>query len=74
VNSAGLRKPVAEIYPSLDLLKACRRRGVPATMGSDAHSPAEVGEGLDLARELLLEAGYASVVCFRKRVPREVAL
>lgn len=74
VNSAGLRKPVAEIYPSLDLLKACRRRGVPATMGSDAHSPAEVGEGLDLARALLLEAGYTSVVCFRKRVAREVAL
>lgn len=74
VNTAGLRKPVGEIYPSLEMLKACRRRGVQATMGSDAHSPAEVGEGLGLARELLLSAGYDSVVCFRKRVAREVPL
>jgi histidinol-phosphatase (PHP family) len=74
VNTGGLRKPIHEIYPALDLLKACRRRGVPATMGSDAHAPGEVGEGLDLARELLLEAGYDSVVCFRKRVPTEVRL
>lgn len=74
VNSAGLRKPVAEIYPSLDLLRACHRRGVPATMGSDAHAPSEVGEGLELARDLLLEAGYRSVVCFRNRMAEEVEL
>ena len=74
VNSAGLRKPVGEIYPSLELLSACRRHGVPATMGSDAHSPGEVGEGLPAARELLERAGYASVLVFRGRVPEEVAL
>ena len=74
VNTGGLRKPVAEIYPALDLLKACRRLDVPATMGSDAHAPEEVGHGLDLARELLREAGYDSVVCFRKRDAQEVAL
>lgn len=74
VNSAGLRKPVREIYPSLELLSACRRRGVPATTGSDAHSPGEVGEGLPAARELLLEAGYSSVLVFRNRIPEEVAL
>jgi histidinol-phosphatase (PHP family) len=74
VNSAGLRKPVAEIYPALEMLRACRRRGVQATMGSDAHAPSEVGEGLDAARELLLAAGYESVVYFRSRTPQEVAL
>jgi len=74
VNTAGLRKPCREIYPSLDLLKACHRRGVPATTGSDSHAPSEVGQGFDLARELLREAGYDSVVCFRKRVAEEVAL
>jgi histidinol-phosphatase (PHP family) len=74
VNAGGLRKPVGEIYPALDLLKACRRQGVRATMGSDAHAPGEVGAGLDLARRLLLEAGYDSVVCFRRRVAQEVGL
>lgn len=74
VNTAGLRKPVGEIYPALGLLQACRRRGVPATTGSDAHGPGEVGQGLGLARALLVEAGYDSVVCFHKRVAEEVGL
>ena len=74
VNAAGLRKPVGEIYPALAMLRECRRRGVPATMGSDAHAPSEVGSGLVRAREWLLEAGYRSVVVFRGRVPEEVSL
>lgn len=74
VNTAGLRKPCAEIYPSLDLLRRCREAGVPATVGSDAHSPGEVGAGWNAARGLLLAAGYASLVVFRSRVAEEVAL
>lgn len=74
VNAAGLRKPVAEIYPSLEFLRACRRRGVPATTGSDAHRADEVGLGLGAAADLLREAGYSSVVVFRSRVAEEVAL
>jgi histidinol-phosphatase (PHP family) len=74
VNTAGLRKPVGEIYPSLRMLQACRRHGVPATTGSDAHAPGEVGAGLGSGRELLRAAGYDSLVVFRKRVAEEVAL
>jgi histidinol-phosphatase (PHP family) len=74
VNAAGLRKPVGEIYPSLGFLKACRSRGVPATTGSDAHRPDDVGSGLVAARILLEAAGYSSLVVFRARVPEEVAL
>ena len=74
VNTGGLRKPVGEIYPALRLLEACRRRGVPATFGSDAHAPGEVAYGTAPARALLLEAGYSSLVVFRGRVPFEVAL
>ncbi len=74
VNTGGLRKPAREIYPSLPLLAACQRRGVPATMGSDAHDPLEVGAGLAQARELLVEAGYRSLVLFRSRRAEEVPL
>lgn len=74
VNTAGLRKPVGEIYPALGLLRACRRRGVPATLGSDAHSPGEVGAGFSEATRLLAEAGYDSLVVFRDRVAFEVGL
>jgi histidinol-phosphatase (PHP family) len=74
VNTGGLRKPCAEAYPSLDFLRACRRWGVPATVGSDAHQPSEVGYGFATARELLIEAGYSSAVVFRGRRAEEVAL
>jgi histidinol-phosphatase (PHP family) len=74
VNTAGLRKPVHEIYPSPALLAACLRRGVPATMGSDAHAAGEVGAGLREARELLRAVGYRSLVVFRSRRAEEVAL
>lgn len=74
VSTGGLRKPVGEIYPALGLLKACRRRGVPATTGSDAHAPGEVGYAFDRARTLLREAGYDSLVVYRNRVAEEVAL
>jgi histidinol-phosphatase (PHP family) len=74
VNTAGLRKPCAELYPARPFLKACRRAGVPATMGSDAHRPEEVGAGLPEAREALLAAGYESVVFFREREVHERGL
>ncbi len=74
VSSAGLRKPVSEIYPGLELLKAFRRAGVPATTSSDAHRPEEVGVGLDAVRAALAEAGYDHVVYFEAREMREVAL
>jgi histidinol-phosphatase (PHP family) len=74
VNTGGLRKPCAEAYPSLEFLRVCRKWGVPATIGSDSHAPGEVGFGFAAARELLLEAGYESVVVFRRRMAEEVAL
>jgi histidinol-phosphatase (PHP family) len=74
VNTGGLRKPCAEAYPSLEFLKTCRRWGVAATVGSDAHAPREVAYSFPTARELLVEAGYRSVVVFRGRRAEEVAL
>lgn len=67
VNTAGLRWPANEIYPSLDFLKACCKYNVPATMGSDAHSPEQVGYGRNKACALLVEAGYREVATFQNR-------
>ena len=61
VSTAGLRKPVRELYPSPGLLRAFAEAGVPATLGSDAHTPSEVGFGFDQACEALRAAGYAAV-------------
>jgi len=74
VNTAGLRKPCAEIYPGQDLLIELSGAGVPATIGSDAHRPAEVGAGAAEAVAALKGAGYRSVVVFRDRRPEEVGI
>ncbi len=67
VSTAGLRKPVGEIYPGPDLLAECARQGVPATMASDSHSPSEVARDLDKAVAALRAAGYDSFVRFDRR-------
>lgn len=61
VSTAGLRKPVHEMYPSPSMLQAFAAAGVEATVGSDAHSPAEVGYRLDEALRACARAGYERV-------------
>ncbi|MBO8128602.1 MAG: histidinol-phosphatase HisJ family protein [Peptococcaceae bacterium] len=67
INTAGLRKPVQEIYPSLEFLTICRSHGIPVTVGSDAHSPEEVGADFGRAAALVREAGYRQIVTFSRR-------
>src|SRR5579859_1352264 len=67
INSAGLLKPVGEIYPHVDLLRALHAAGVPVTLGSDAHQPHLVGHAFDQSLRLLREVGYERVVCFAGR-------
>lgn len=62
VSTAGLRKPVAELYPGPSLLRAFREAGVGATVGSDAHDPAEVGYEIPAAYAALRAAGYESAL------------
>jgi histidinol-phosphatase (PHP family) len=61
VSSAGLRKPVGEIYPGPELLSAFRAAGVEATAASDAHAPDEIGLGIEDSYAALHEAGYRQV-------------
>ncbi len=67
VSSAGLRKPVGELYPSQALLERLHDRGVPITLGSDAHQPDEVALDFDRAVRAAQLAGYREVARFTKR-------
>lgn len=67
VSTAGLRKPVGELYPAADLLRACFEAGVPATLSSDAHQPHEVGADYERALALLREVGYTEFAVFEQR-------
>jgi histidinol-phosphatase (PHP family) len=67
INTSGLRKPVAEIYPSPELLRRARALDIPITFGSDAHAPYEVGHEFGQAVELAVKAGYQAYVTFDRR-------
>lgn len=61
VSTAGLRKPVSELYPGPDLLRAFALAGVGVTVGSDAHAPDEVGFSIQTAYDAAAVAGYTEV-------------
>ena len=74
INTAGLRKPVREIYPSPLLLEVARDREIPVCFGSDAHSPEDVGYAFDKAIELAEQAGYTHCLRFHRREKKLVPL
>lgn len=74
VSTAGLRKPVREIYPSEPFLRLLREHGVPITLASDAHCPEDVGRDLTAAVELARRCGYDRVLRFVGRKREELPL
>ena len=67
INTAGWHKPCEEAYPTVDLLRRCRERGIPTLISSDAHTTTHVTRDFDRATEWLAAAGYDEVARFRNR-------
>jgi histidinol-phosphatase (PHP family) len=74
INTAGLRKTCAEIYPSREFLRLAFDRGVPITFGSDAHAPEEVGMNFREALRLARSVGYREASHFEGRRREAVPL
>jgi histidinol-phosphatase (PHP family) len=70
VSTAGLRKPVAEIYPSPELLEMLLAAGKPFSLSSDAHVPEDLGFAYDRAVEMLRAAGVGELAVFERRERR----
>ena len=52
ISTAGLRKPVGELYPAPAFAEMCVEAGAPFALSSDAHLPEQVGFGYDRARRV----------------------
>ncbi|HEY2714959.1 MAG TPA: histidinol-phosphatase [Solirubrobacterales bacterium] len=74
LSTAGLRKPVGELYPAPELARLCAEAGVPFALSSDAHLPEQVGFGYDRALELLEQLGVGEICVFEGRERRLVPL
>jgi histidinol-phosphatase (PHP family) len=70
VSTAGLRKPVGEIYPSVQFLEMVLDAGNPVALSSDAHVPDQLGFGYEQALELLGGLGVTELAVFDRRERR----
>ena len=70
ISTAGLHKPVGELYPDPAMLAG----RPPITLASDAHVPANVGRDFDRALEHARAAGYETVTVFDRRRGRQEPL
>jgi histidinol-phosphatase (PHP family) len=67
LSTAGLRKPVGELYPAPAFAELCVEAGAPFALSSDAHLPDQVGYGYDRALQLLGELGVDRICVFEGR-------
>jgi histidinol-phosphatase (PHP family) len=67
VSTAGLRKPVGEIYPAREFLELIVEAGCPIALSSDAHLPEHIGWEYERALELLADVGVTEIAVFERR-------
>ena len=67
VSTAGLRKPVGELYPDRAFLEMCLEAGNPVVLSSDAHVAEQLGYGYDQALAFLADVGVTELATFRRR-------
>jgi histidinol-phosphatase (PHP family) len=67
LSTAGLRKPVGELYPAPALLEMAVDAGVPIALSSDAHAPDQIGFRYDDALAALAGAGVTEICVFEGR-------
>ena len=70
VSTAGLRKPVGELYPARGFLELCLEVGRPVSLSSDAHVPEQIGHRYEAAVDWLHEIGVAEIAVFERRERR----
>ncbi len=67
INSAGLRKPIAEQYPSKELMELIYDLNIDITFGSDAHLIDQIGFKKDEVLSLVKKIGFDKCAIYRER-------
>jgi histidinol-phosphatase (PHP family) len=67
ISTAGLRKPVGEIYPARGFAEMCVEAGAAFALSSDAHLPEQVGFEYGRAVEFLDSLGVGEICVFEQR-------
>lgn len=70
INTSGLRQKYGNVFPSLKYVKLFRELGGEIlSIGSDAHTVADLGSGITEGAKVALEAGFKYLCYFKERKP-----
>jgi histidinol-phosphatase (PHP family) len=67
ISTAGIRKPVGELYPSRQFAEMCVEAGASFALSSDAHLPEQVGFEYERAVQFMDELGIGELCVFEQR-------
>lgn len=74
MSTAGLRKPVKELYPDPTIMQLLANNHIPMIINSDAHRPEHVGYDYDKGIKYLREYGINTIATFENRTKNMVPL
>ncbi len=74
LNTSGAQKVIAEMNPFPGMLAEMHARGIPVTIGADAHEPNRVGDGFEFALDLLSSVGYTEISVFFNRQRQAISI
>lgn len=68
INTSSLRKGMQQPMPEERIVSALKQEGVNiVTVGSDAHTPSDVGKGIETALGMIRKIGFDGPSIYRKR-------
>lgn len=67
INTSGFRRKISDSYPGLDWIDLIIKFDIPICIGSDAHSPEQVGLNFNTVYNFIKEKGINKIACFDKR-------
>ena len=74
LNTSGWFKPVAEQYPSVNILQECIKRDIPIIITSDIHELPNLTRAFTRAKELLISLGCKNTAVFSQRIRKTIQL
>ncbi len=66
ISTAGLRKPIGEIYPSRQIIQMAKDKGITFTIAGDAHAAHDLCHNYDKLEALLREMNITEVAIYEK--------
>jgi histidinol-phosphatase (PHP family) len=74
LNTSGLLKVIKEMNPAPAIIREIQKRGIPMTIGADAHEPGRVADKYEEGLRLLQACGFVNVSQFLNRQRQDLTI